>query len=45
MAQKLQDLCNDAALVEKLRDGVDEFILNKYNWQDVAKSTCELYEK
>ena len=45
LAQKLQDLCNDAALVEKLRDGVDEFILNKYNWQDVAKSTCELYEK
>ena len=45
LAQKLQDLCNDAVLVEKLRDGVDEFILNKYNWQDVAKSTCELYEK
>ena len=45
LAQKLKDLCNDASLVEKLRDGVDEFILNKYNWQDVAKSTCELYEK
>ena len=45
LAQKLQDLCNDAVLVEKLRDGVDEFILNKYNWQDVAKSTCGLYEK
>lgn len=45
LAQKLQTLCDDSNLVEKLRDGVDEFILGKYSWQDVAKSTCELYKK
>ena len=45
LADKLKLLCNDSALVEKLRDGADEFILNKYSWQDVAKSTCELYQK
>ena len=45
LANKLQTLCDDSALVEKLRDGVDEFILNKYSWQDVAESTCRLYKK
>ena len=43
LTEKLKELCDDAALVEKFRDGVDEFILNKYNWQDVAKATYELY--
>ena len=45
LALKLQALCDDRALVEKLRDGADEFILNKYNWQDVAEATCKLYQK
>ena len=45
LAEKLQTLCDDSALVEKFRDGVDEFILNKYSWQDVAQSTCKLYKK
>ena len=45
LADKLKLLCDDGALVEKLRDGADEFILNKYSWQDVAKATCELYQK
>jgi len=45
LACKLKLLCDDSKLVEKLRDGVDEFILNKYSWQDVAKATCELYQK
>ena len=44
LAEKLQMLCDDKALVEKVRDGADEFILNKYSWQDVAKATCELYK-
>ncbi len=44
LAQKLQLLCDDSALVEKFRDGVDEFILNKYNWHDVAAATCQLYK-
>jgi len=45
LAEKLKALCDDGSLVEKYRDGVDEFILSKYSWQDVAKSTCLLYQK
>lgn len=45
LADKLKLLCDDSKLVAKLRDGADEFILNKYSWQDVAKATCRLYEK
>ena len=45
LAQKLKMLCDDGELVEKLKDGVDEFVLNKYSCQDVAKETCELYKK
>ncbi|MBQ4516021.1 MAG: glycosyltransferase family 4 protein [Clostridia bacterium] len=43
LAEKLKELCDDSALVERFRDGADEFILNKYNWQDVAEATCNLY--
>ena len=45
LAQKLQELCNNQTLVDSLRDGVDDFILNKYNWHDVAESTINLYRK
>ena len=45
LKEKLQELCDNSELVEKFRDGVDEFILNKYSWQDVAKATAELYKK
>ena len=45
LASKLQILCDDAAFVEKVRDGVDQFILDKYSWQDVAELTRKLYEK
>ena len=45
LAEKLRQLCDNRDLVEKYRDGVDEFILNKYSWYDVAEATCKLYEK
>ena len=45
LAEKLQTLCDDSELVKKFKESVDEFILNKYSWQDVAESTCELYKK
>ena len=45
LADKLKLLCDDSELVAKLRDGADEFILNKYSWHDVAKKTYELYKK
>lgn len=45
LAEKLQKICDNRALREQLRDGVDEFILKKYNWRDVAVMTCKLYQK
>ena len=45
LAEKLHALCEDNSLVENLRDGADEFILNKYSWRDVAEATCALYKK
>ena len=44
LAEKLQQMCNDTALVSRLRDGVDTFIVNKYNWADVATATHALYK-
>lgn len=45
LAEKLQLMCYNSALVEKFRVDAEEFILNKYNWQDVAESTYKLYKK
>ena len=45
LAAQLQKMCDDAAFVNDLRDGVDEFILKKYNWKDIAAATRALYEK
>ena len=45
LAKKLQAMCDDEKIVEELKKGVDEFILSKYNWNDVAASTHDLYKK
>ena len=45
LTEKLQLLCNDPDFVQSFKEGTDEFILNKYSWQDVAKATYELYKK
>ena len=45
LAEKLKLLCDDSEYVERLREGTDEFILNKYSWHDVAEATCKLYKK
>ena len=45
LAEKLQTLCDDPAYVRNFRVGADEYILSKYSWQDVAKSTYQLYQK
>ncbi|MBQ7975510.1 MAG: glycosyltransferase family 4 protein, partial [Clostridia bacterium] len=42
LAKKLQAMCDDEEIVKNLKNGVDEFILGKYNWDDVASSTYEL---
>lgn len=45
LADKLQMMCDDENTVNKLKNGVDEFILAKYNWNDVAAATHNLYKK
>ena len=45
LAEKLQIMCNDEEIVTELKNGADEFILSKYNWNDVANSTYDLYKK
>ena len=45
LTEKLQLMCDDVEIVNELKDGADEFILSKYNWNDVADSTYNLYKK
>jgi len=45
LKDKLRKLCDDKEAVLKLRNGVDEYILNKYNWNDIAAQTMDLYKK
>ena len=42
---KLEELCHHTNLVEALRKNVEEFILQKYNWLDVAEATYSLYRR
>ena len=45
IAEKLQAMCDDEKIVKELKNGAREFILSKYNWNDVADSTYNLYKK
>ena len=45
LQNKLQNICDDNLCVENLKHGVDDFILEKYNWNDVAVATHNLYKK
>ena len=45
LAEKLQIMCTHENLVNALRADVEEFILQKYNWSDVADDTYHLYKK
>ncbi len=45
LAEKLQTLCTDKEVVNQLKNGAAQFILSKYNWNDVASATYELYKK
>lgn len=44
LSSKLQKLCDDEKLVKKYKDESKEYILNKYNWNDVVKETLKLYK-
>ena len=45
LAEKLQAMCDDEEIVNEIKNGADEFILSKYNWNDVANATFDLYKK
>lgn len=45
LAEKLQKMCDDKEIVNNYKEVAGEYILNKYNWNDVATSTFNLYKK
>ena len=45
LAEKMQKLCDDESKVTELKNGVGDYITQKYSWNDVASSTCELYKR
>ena len=45
LAEKMQLLCDNEDLVYAMREGVDEFILEKYSWDEVAENTIALYQR
>lgn len=45
LQDKLQMLCDSREVVEKYKNVVSDFIYQKYNWNDVAKKTEELYKR
>ena len=45
LAEKMQLMFDDENVVKEFKNGADEFILNKYNWNDVANATFDLYKK
>ena len=45
LRDKLSTLCREESAAKALREGTAEFILQKYNWKDVARKTADLYKK
>ena len=45
LQNKLQEVCDDSAMVQKYKDEAADYICGKYNWDEVVKRTLELYEK
>ena len=43
LSQSLQKLSNDVSLVQKIKSESAKFILEKYNWDDIADKTLKLY--
>lgn len=43
LKEKLQILCDDEVLVDKYKKGASDFICKKYDWNDVANKTLNLY--
>ncbi len=45
LKNKLQELCTDEKKVKKYKNEAQDYILDKYNWDDVVEKTLELYKK
>ena len=45
LQEKLQYLCDDKKEVQHYKSNAQEYILKKYNWDNVVEKTLELYEK
>ena len=45
LTKVLQELCNNQKEVQTYKDNAQDYILNKYNWDDVVDKTLELYKK
>ncbi len=43
LREKLQTLCDDAAMVQTYKSEAADYICAKYNWDDVVTQTLELY--
>lgn len=43
LTKVLQDLCKHKEKVQMYKDNAQEFILNKYNWDDVVEQTLKIY--
>lgn len=43
LAKKLQQACDDEAMVKEYRRQAAEFVCNKYSWDDVVAKTLNLY--
>ena len=44
LAEKLQDLCDHPEKVREYQDNAADYILRKYNWDDVVRQTIDLYQ-
>lgn len=44
LASKLGEIFDNVQIVNELRKNAAEFILGKYNWNDVADATCNIYK-
>lgn len=44
LKEKLQYLCDNVEVVESFKSKSSEYILSKYNWDDVVSKTIELYK-
>ena len=44
LVRKLQENCDNSRKVRELKKAASNFILSKYNWDDVVKKTEIIYE-